>query len=80
MYPLLLRPVQHYLIYRLSEEALSEAANGVLGVGLVEDLDEVLGFEDLQEVDDLLVGLVAEGRDVLENARAEDVTHNCCTL
>lgn len=62
----LLGSVEHDLVDSLSQEALPEAADGILGVGLVQDLHEVSLLKGFQEVHDLLMRLVPEGADVLK--------------
>ena len=69
----LLRTVKHHLVDGLSQEALSEAADGVAGVSLIKDLDQVPGLENFQNLDYLSMRFMPKGANVLEDARTEHV-------
>lgn len=64
----LLRTIEHHLIDSFSQEALSEAADGVACVGLIKDLDQVPGLQDFQNLDYLGMRFMPQRADVLENA------------
>ena len=76
----LLGSVKHDLINSLSEETLGEPANGVLGVRLIQYLDQVPRLQYLEYVNDLLVGLMPQRTDVLKDHGPELVPDHCGTF
>jgi hypothetical protein len=62
---LFLNSIEHDLVYGLSKEALSEAANHIFGVSLIEDLNVIKHFKDFENQEYLSVRLMPQGTDVL---------------
>lgn len=63
----LLCSVEHNLINSLPEETLGEPAYGVLGVRLIQYLDQISRLQYLEYVNDLLVGLMPQRTNVLKD-------------
>ena len=75
MKSLLLNSVEHNLVYGLSEEALSESTNGILGIRFIQDLDVVSLLKTSKHLDNLFVGFMSERADVLQNFGAKDLPY-----